>query len=148
MTNTPFFADGLNFSCKRCSSCCRYEPGYVFLSEKDIARLIIELKMDENAFIRTYCRWIAFQGTESLSLKEKSNKDCIFWKDGCAVYGARPLQCETYPFWESIIGSRQSWESASCDCPGINSGDFHSGDEILQHLRQTAGNINRQRSGL
>ncbi|MDR0504052.1 MAG: YkgJ family cysteine cluster protein [Treponema sp.] len=146
MTNTPFFTDGLRFSCKRCSSCCRFEPGYVFLCDKDMSQLLTELKMDKNAFIKTYCRWIAFHGGESLSLKEKSNKDCIFWNDGCTVYHARPLQCRTFPFWESIVASRKSWQNTACECPGINSGETHTGEEIGQYLSLASSQnyINRQ----
>ncbi|MDR3247725.1 MAG: YkgJ family cysteine cluster protein, partial [Treponema sp.] len=36
MAKQPFYANGLRFSCTRCSSCCRYESGYVFLSPEDV----------------------------------------------------------------------------------------------------------------
>ena len=32
----PFYAEGLRFSCERCSACCRGEPGYVFLTKEDL----------------------------------------------------------------------------------------------------------------
>jgi len=31
-----FYKDGLSFECQACSNCCRKDPGYVFLSEKDL----------------------------------------------------------------------------------------------------------------
>jgi len=136
MTNKPFYASGLNFSCKRCSACCRYDPGFVFLSEKDLEKLSCELKMDNSRFIKKYCRWVMdWQGKEVLSLKEKANKDCIFWDSSCTVYQARPLQCRTFPFWESIAASAQSWEVTACECPGINSGTLHSGKEIDENIK-------------
>ena len=146
MIETSFFKSGLKFSCKRCSACCRHDSGYVFLSEKDLEKLASELNIDNNAFIKAYCRWAAdWQGTQSLSLKEKSNYDCIFWNSGCTVYQARPLQCRTFPFWEAVLSSERAWETAAGACPGINQGALHSMEEITKCLtmRTTEPVINR-----
>jgi len=81
--------------------------------------------------VNTWCRWIPFtQGSERLSLKEKSNFDCIFWNEGCTVYNVRPLQCRSFPFWEFIVCSQKAWEAAEKDCPGINNGELHSREKI------------------
>jgi Fe-S-cluster containining protein len=131
MKEEPFYAQGLKFSCKRCSACCRYESGFVYLCEKDMEKLSLETNMDANSFIKTYCRWVKdLNGDEVLSLKEKSNNDCIFWEEGCMVYNARPVQCVTFPFWENILSSKYNWQIASSGCPGIDNGDFHSARSI------------------
>jgi Fe-S-cluster containining protein len=135
MTGAPFYACGLKFSCKRCSSCCRYEAGFVFLSEKDMEKLIVRLKMDRNAFIKKYCRWVQdVNGKEVLSLKEKSNSDCILWDSICTVYTARPLQCRTFPFWKSIVSSARAWAVAASGCPGMNHGETHPEKAIKKCL--------------
>jgi Fe-S-cluster containining protein len=139
MTGTPFYASGLRFSCIRCSSCCRYEAGFVFLSEKDMEKLVSELKMNRNGFLKTYCRWVAdWKGDQVLSLKEKSNKDCVFWDSGCTVYAARPLQCVSFPFWESIISSPEAWEIAAESCPGMNRGALHTAGAIEERIKMRA----------
>jgi Fe-S-cluster containining protein len=131
MAKEPFYAEGLRFSCVRCSACCRYESGYVFLSEKDIVILAVEQNMGKDEFIKVYCRWVAFGGgVEYLSLKEKSGYDCIFWQDGCAVYAGRPRQCRDYPFWDSIMVSAEAWERAKSECPGMGKGELYSMDRI------------------
>jgi len=136
MGKEPFFANGLNFSCKRCSACCRYEAGLVCLSENDLKKLTSLLKMDSDSLKKTYCRWVTdWNGEKVLSLKEKSNKDCIFWDMGCSVYESRPLQCITFPFWQSIIHSQGCWEVAASSCPGINCGKLHTKDEIENCLK-------------
>jgi Fe-S-cluster containining protein len=136
MTTHPFYADGLCFSCKRCSSCCRLESGYVYLSENDLSRLANEFKMEYTAFITTWCRWVSFdRESERLALKEKSNFDCIFWNQQCTVYEARPLQCRTFPFWDNVVCSPEAWERAAGGCPGLNTGVRHSGEKIGQFLR-------------
>ena len=138
---SPFYENGLCFSCKRCSACCRFESGYVFLSEKDVSLLAVVLNMDHNVFIETYCRWISMgKNKYNLSLKEKSNFDCIFWEKGagengaCSVYKSRPLQCQSFPFWPSVVISKKSWENAGKDCPGIGKGHLHSRNTIDKWL--------------
>jgi len=131
MEKELFYADGLKFSCKRCSSCCRYDSGFVFLSQKDIKKLSSALKVNVDSIINVYCRWVTdINGNEVLSLKEKSNNDCILWDNGCTVYRCRPIQCVTFPFWKSIIASEKCWEIACGGCPGMNSGELHTKEEI------------------
>jgi len=132
MTDRPFYADGLKFSCTRCSSCCRHESGFVYLSENDLSRLANEFGMDYTAFVNTWCRWIPFTyGRERLSLKEKPNFDCIFWNTpGCTVYHVRPLQCRSFPFWDYILCSPQAWKNAGAGCAGIDNGELHSMEKI------------------
>jgi Fe-S-cluster containining protein len=137
MGEEPFYTPGLCFTCTQCSACCRYDPGYVFLSKKDVEILASEIRMDYNMVITVYCRWIPQGGgVERLSLKEKSNYDCIFWKDGCSVYKGRPLQCRNFPFWESLLFSHEAWKTAADSCPGMGKGEYHSMDYIESCLVQ------------
>jgi Fe-S-cluster containining protein len=107
----------------------------VFISDNDLEKLIVQLKMDRNAFIKKYCRWVKdVNGKEVLSLREKSNKDCILWDSICTVYSARPLQCSSFPFWESIVSSAQAWSIAASGCPGMNYGEMHPQKAIEEYL--------------
>ena len=130
-----FFRDGLYFSCIRCSDCCRLGPGHVYLSEKDVQLLAEGLQMKYTDVMDTYCRWVpSTGGKKQLSLREKPGFDCIFWQDGCKMYNYRPLQCRTFPFWDSILCSRDVWESLNC--PGAGKGAFHSREYIESCLNQ------------
>jgi len=136
MKGSAFYESGLRFSCKRCSSCCRFDSGFVFLSKKDLNKMALALNMNENSFLKTYCRWVTdWKGDEVLSLREKSNKDCVLWDSGCTVYETRPLQCITFPFWESIVSSADNWDIAATGCPGINNGDLHSQKAIEDGIK-------------
>jgi len=135
----PFYAGGLRFSCQRCSACCRFESGYVYLSRQDVSLLRTALDMPYDKFIEKYCRWVPeWNGKSRLSLKEKRNYDCIFWSkehgEGCRVYKERPLQCRTFPFWPSIMESKDNWEMTAQDCPGTGEGELHSRDSIEKML--------------
>ena len=108
----------------------------MFLSENDLSRLATEFQMDYAAFIKAWCRCVPFDlGKERLSLKEKTNFDCIFWDNQCSVYQARPLQCRAFPFWDSTLSSMGAWEMAGHGCPGINTGELHEKEKIEDFLR-------------
>ena len=144
----PFHAAGLRFSCTRCSGCCRHDGGFVFLSELDLSRLAGVLGMGHADFVDAWCRWVPYvPGYERLSLREKANLDCVFWKDGgCSVYEARPLQCRAFPFWDSVLCSPRAWERMAGECPGINSGRLHPKEEIDGCLRQLEDELVIERS--
>ncbi|NLK45138.1 MAG: YkgJ family cysteine cluster protein [Treponema sp.] len=146
-TENPFYINGLNFSCKKCSCCCRGEAGFVYLSRNDLANFLAELNMEENFFIEKYCRWVPYyDGNEVLCLKEKDNFDCIFWENGCVVYNARPLQCSSYPFWDFLLKDKKSWDNAAKTCPGMNNGEFHSYEEINKTVKAYRQNIPLKKS--
>lgn len=131
----PFYKDGLHFECQRCSGCCRFDSGYVFLSHQDLDRLASNLSLTQDEFLEKYCVKVDMGGYFRISLIEKPNYDCIFWRDGgCAVYEARPLQCRSYPFWEHQLESKEAWENVAKSCPGINKGALNSRQEIEEWL--------------
>jgi len=132
----PFYSEGLRFGCARCSLCCRRDPGFVFLSEEDAEALAKRLGLEYSSFLSTYCRWIpSGGGVEVLSLKEKLNYDCILWgADGCSAYEDRPLQCRTFPFWDSVVADEASWRATAEECPGMNVGKLFGRDEIERLL--------------
>ena len=49
----------------------------------------------------------------------------------CKLYHSRPMQCRTWPFWQEVVQSQESWNEAASECPGMNAGTMHSGDDIL-----------------
>ena len=144
-----YSSDGLQFSCTQCSHCCRHEPGYVYLSQKDLTNLCLYFNLEEQQFITQYCRWVPYyDGSEVLCLLEKENNDCIFWDAGCAAYGARPVQCSTYPFWSYILKNESTWNEEAKECPGINKGNKVSFDEILKAKELYENNFPIRKSDL
>jgi uncharacterized protein len=124
-----FPAKEYRFECARCSACCRGEPGYVFLTPSDLVALSAFFRMDRAAFISEYCR-VVRSPVRIYSLREKPNYDCILWDGGCRAYESRPVQCRTYPFWQSVAGSAERWKEEASHCPGIGKGRARSAEEI------------------
>lgn len=150
------------FTCKRCGVCCGEDPGFVYLSKKDLESLCQFVGLSEVDFTEKYCRWVDYYGgREALSLKEKARYYCIFFDNGCTLYEARPVQCRTYPFWPWVIDAwdkasaknaseedKKEWESLKC--PGMGSGDIYTKDEALfiKHEYLVNEIITRERSDI
>jgi Fe-S-cluster containining protein len=125
-----FYRNGLQFECLKCGSCCTGAPGYVYLSENDIVSIAGFLKKDKVSFIREYTRHVTVFGERRLSLIERKNYDCVFFKGICRIYEARPYQCRSFPFWKRHLVSEREWKRAGKRCPGIDRGRVYPAQEI------------------
>lgn len=115
-----WYEKGLKFKCTGCGACCSKEPGYVWLTEKDIETAATHLNLSRNEFLKKYTRNVSGR----YSLIEHPNYDCIFLKENrCSIYLSRPKQCRTFPFWEGNLESRDTWNEAALGCEGINHKD-------------------------
>ena len=133
----PWYRDGLRFSCSGCGDCCRGE-GYVYVDEEEIERLATFLEISREEFGRRFLR----VDNGRLSLNDNQNLDCVFLKNGCTVYDARPRQCRTFPFWNENLDSPARWQKLESICPGAGEGRLYDLVEIRSLARrrgQTSG---------
>ncbi len=114
----PWYNKGLRFACTECGKCCTGEPGYVWISQREIEEMAETLQISVKEFIQQYTREV----DGNFSLREfPRTYDCIFLRDGkCLVYKARPKQCRTFPFWPENLDSKDAWEKCANRCEGIN----------------------------
>jgi uncharacterized protein len=129
MAKTPWYRDGLRFQCTGCGDCCSGEPGYVWVNETEIAALAAHMEMPVEQFEVQFVRQV---GSDK-SLIERPGGDCIFLdieSRKCSVYDARPIQCRTWPFWDSTVKRKKDWEATCRACPGSGQGRLYSFAEI------------------
>ncbi len=134
----PWFDQGLRFQCTGCGKCCTGSPGYVFLSKPDLEKLSAHFLLNEEEFLKKYCRFV--DGQYAL-LDRLESYDCIFLKEKkCSVYEARPIQCRTFPWWIQHLREPRDWEEAAVRCEGINHPDaplvssLHIQEQCLTYL--------------
>jgi len=125
MTDEPWYKKGLKFKCTECGQCCTGSPGTVWVDENEIQKMSEFLKITPVEFVKKYTRLIGSR----LSLKERlgvkpGDYDCVFLKDRrCQVYGSRPKQCRTFPWWPDNLNSKKDWNEVAKLCEGINHKD-------------------------
>ncbi|MEA3497492.1 MAG: YkgJ family cysteine cluster protein [Campylobacterota bacterium] len=107
----------------RCASCegncCIGESGYIWITKSEIENLAKYLNMRIESLSDKYLFKVGYK----YSIKEKQlsqeNYACIFFdlnKKQCSIYGARPLQCRTFPFWEYF---KNNIKELKQECPAI-----------------------------
>jgi len=132
----PWYQDGLQFTCTQCGNCCTGAPGVVWVDETEIEAIAEVTGKSTGEILLMHTRLYA--GRRSLT--EFANGDCTFFdpeKRGCTIYEARPKQCRTWPFWNSNLECKASWDALSPECPGAGKGAFVSFDEIQKRVSQT-----------
>lgn len=154
----PWYADGLNFTCTQCGDCCTGGPGFVWISDAEIERLAVFLKITAHDVRATYCRKVGGRWSLNEFRNREGLYDCVFLKEvpgsasqkgrnaaqrkaipqpkrGCSIYSVRPLQCRTWPFWHSNLEDEESWRAADRKCPGVNRGSRHFSRDEIEALR-------------
>src|SRR5262245_42123432 len=110
----PWFSEGLRFKCTECGKCCTGSPGYVWLTPEDLQALADYLQISVSDFKKRYTRLV--EGRHCLT-ERSPNYDCVFLQDNkCKVYGARPKQCRTFPWWIQNLKSPEAWQAAGSYC--------------------------------
>jgi uncharacterized protein len=133
MDREPWFKDGLRFECTQCGNCCTGAPGFVWVNRDEIAALAKLVDMPVADFEQKYVRKVGIRK----SLIEYANGDCVFF-DGqarkCTVYGARPRQCRTWPFWESNVDTKEAWQHTCQVCPGSGKGKLYPVEQVVHQI--------------
>lgn len=157
-SSEPWYADGLKFTCTQCGNCCTGGPGYVWINEEEVDRLAEFLKITPRQVLSRYCRKVGGRWTLNERRTRHGNYDCVFLTEidtprpagtkqlkpgesiplkrrGCSIYPVRPLQCRTWPFWNSNLSSREMWDHAGKKCPGLGRGARSFSREQIESLR-------------
>ena len=150
---TPWYAEGLDFTCTQCGNCCGGAPGYVWVTRDDIVRISDFLKITPEEMVERYCRKVGGQWSLNEGKGPGSDWDCVFLKEEkvtrrtaggeevklgrryCSVYSVRPLQCRTWPFWSENLSTKRAWDHAGKRCHGINHGKRHFTIEQIHAIR-------------
>jgi Fe-S-cluster containining protein len=132
----PWYRDGLQFSCTGCGDCCTGAPGYVWVTPEEIAAIAARLAISVEEMERLYVRKVG--GRKTLVDVAERNWDCVFLDATtrkCTIYEDRPVQCRTWPFWDTNIKSPAMWKHTCEICPGSGQGALVPLAEIERQAR-------------
>jgi uncharacterized protein len=117
---------GLRFECTGCGGCCtaRGEYAHVYLNPDELGDLADELRLSVKEFRKRY----TFKDEYGYTQLRFDDETCVFLERGtrrCTVYGARPAQCRTFPFWRDLVKDGKWTPEARALCEGIGRGPLH-----------------------
>lgn len=127
----PWYKDGLQFTCTQCGDCCTGAPGVVWVTDEELLEIAEYLDKPIGEIRLFHTRIVRGR----VSLTEFANGDCTFFDSRtrkCTVYRARPIQCRTWPFWNSHLETPASWKKVCDTCPGAGEGKLYSLDQIQE----------------
>lgn len=120
---------GIGFRCRRCGDCCRGEDNSVAVFPTEIRAIIADETGEgwlEVAGPPEEGEWDCEGNFHTLEWRlRKTGRDCRYYSEnGCRIYGARPLLCQTYPFY--MEGGRLCWS----ECRGLG-GEIGTEDSLI-----------------
>jgi Fe-S-cluster containining protein len=124
-------ARGLRFECTGCGGCCtaRGEYAHVYLNPEEAADLARELSLG----VREFRRRFTFVDEYGYTQLRFDDSTCVFLDrqtKRCTVYGARPTQCRTFPFWRGLVEDGRFTPEARELCEGIGRGPAHRREDV------------------
>lgn len=90
------------------------------LSGAEARRIRLRLGVGRAWFARRYARRDAHGWT--LRLGPDGRCPLLAASGRCRVYGQRPAQCRSYPFWPEILATPATWRREAGRCEGIGRG--------------------------
>jgi len=108
----------IGFRCRRCGDCCRGEENSVAVFPFEVREIMDEAGGEgwlEVAEPPLEGEWDIEGNFHTLEWRlAKAGRDCKYYsKEGCRIYEARPLLCQTYPFYLEV--GRLRWS----ECRGL-----------------------------
>lgn len=128
---------GLRFECTGCGLCCTQRGGYahVYVNAAEVAGLAALLGVTPAKFRRRYT-FVDELGWRQLRFRDGA---CTFLDPAtkrCTVYGARPVQCSTFPYWPELIGLHGWRREAKAMCEGMGRGPVIAREEVVGAIRE------------
>jgi len=122
------------FECvAECTNCCTH-PGDVFLTKSDTKRIAHYLGLNTQEFLDQHCE----ERDNKIRVSDPNKGACRFvTTTGCSIHTAKPLQCQTFPYWPEYVSSKRSWKKLRHFCPGIGTGPSISLSEIRSQAQAT-----------
>ena len=109
------------------------EPGYVFFSYAEMAKMAAHLSLGIDEFRQQYgARWDPHGDGWHIDATDGHGCSLLDGARGCRVHAVKPQQCAAFPFWPELLDDARTWEATKRYCPGLDApkGRLYSAEEI------------------
>lgn len=118
------------------------EPGFVFFTHDELQAMSDHLGLSVAEFQMEFrVKWDP--GAERWEIEAKSGYGCPLLDParGCRVHPVKPVQCQTFPFWDELLDDDVAWVTAKGYCPGMDApaGRLYSREEIAAIRKEERG---------
>ena len=107
-------------ACLTCAgNCCIGESGYIWINRSEMRALANHLDLSISVFMERYIEKVGDRYSLNEIRVSRDNYICAFFdleKRACTIYGFRPMQCRTFPFWTRF---KRYPKEVQKECPGI-----------------------------
>jgi len=107
-------------ACDSCEgACCTGESGYIWAKYTEIEKMADFLELTIEEFATMYLKKVKWRYSIIEKKIAEENYACIFFDNNlkqCTIYSVRPLQCRTFPFWETF---KNNITEVKRECPGV-----------------------------
>lgn len=105
-------------ACRECRGfCCRGESGNIWVDMDEIKTICAQMNVNVIDGLDRY--FLKIRNRFTIRETDTGDEFCCAFLDAsgqCSVYGARPAQCRTFPFWDAY---RDDPGAAAAECPGV-----------------------------
>ena len=110
----------------------------LFITESDLQAAAAYQALAPAEFESRYV--IRYRHVLRLRRPPRGQEQCVFLTaEGCSIHPVKPTQCRTYPFWPTLVESREVWRMEADFCPGIGKGELVQ----INTARQIASEVSK-----
>ena len=118
------------FKCTVCGQCCKWPAGEVWFNSNEFAELVMHKGLPAEQVLDDYADEVLNGWVKAKTKEIEEVQGCVFLADdgrSCSIYGQRPVQCRTYPWWPKTLENEDAWLRERSNCEGINNADVPLG---------------------
>lgn len=127
---------GVHFKCTQCGACCSRE-GSVLVYRDEAKRIAPRYRPGAKPADLAGGLWTWNDFYDSWMIEIRKGGKCPFLiNDKCTIHDIKPRQCATYPFWDEVVDTEETWREEALLCEGINNEEKLYPPDLIEMIKR------------